>query len=235
MKTTRYPSGALQYLTVEPDNYNADRDYPMVILLHGFGANMEDLATLAPAISQDGYIYVFPQGPLSFELAPGQTGYAWTVPPPSRALLWTTSAETRDVEDLLADFFQEVLALYQVPAGNVMLGGFSQGGQMTYQYGLTHPKMFAGLAGLSAALPDLEMLRVRLTADRSQPVFIAHGQNDQLVPLENALKVRDFLEAEGYTPHFTEYPMAHQISPQEIHDLANWIGVFLPPMPALPD
>ena len=105
---------------------------------------------------------------------------------------------------------------------------------MTYQYGLTHPKMFAGLAGLSAALPDLETLRVRLTADRSQPVFIAHGQNDQLVPFESAVKVRDFLEAEGYTPHFTEYPMAHQISPQEIRDLAAWTATFLPPMPAVP-
>ena len=103
---------------------------------------------------------------------------------------------------------------------------------MTYQCGLHQPQVFAGLAGLSAALPEPEVLRDRLPADRSQPIFIAHGLNDQLVSLESAIRVRDFLEAEGYKPRYREYPMAHQINPQEIRDLVAWMAEFLPPLEA---
>ena len=48
----------LRYLVVLPNDYHPERDYPLLILLHGFGANMRDLVPLAGSISQNGYIYV---------------------------------------------------------------------------------------------------------------------------------------------------------------------------------
>ena len=58
----------LQYLAVLPDGYDSEASYPLIIMLHGFGANMHDLAGLAPAINPSGYVYVCPNAPIPFNL-----------------------------------------------------------------------------------------------------------------------------------------------------------------------
>ena len=78
MKAAQHQGRSLLYLTVEPDDYDASLQYPLFILLHGFGANMQDLASLAPAINREGYVYACPQAPLSFQIMPGMVGYGWT-------------------------------------------------------------------------------------------------------------------------------------------------------------
>ena len=71
MEAQEIAGAQLRYLTVHPDGYDPNKRYPMVIMLHGFGANMQDLAGLAPVIDTRGYVYAFPNGPESVELAPG--------------------------------------------------------------------------------------------------------------------------------------------------------------------
>ena len=75
MKTERHQGNHLKYLTLLPDDYQEDVTYPLVIMLHGFGANMEDLAGLAPAIETEGYVYACPNAPIPFDLGLGQVGY----------------------------------------------------------------------------------------------------------------------------------------------------------------
>ena len=62
MKYERHQGQDLQYLTVVPDNHDPDVNYPLVVMLHGFGANMQDLAGLAPAIESEGYVFACPNG-----------------------------------------------------------------------------------------------------------------------------------------------------------------------------
>ena len=58
------------------------RSYPMIILLHGFGAHMGDLASLAPAIDPTGYVYIFPNAPIPFrDRSRNATGYRLDVSP----------------------------------------------------------------------------------------------------------------------------------------------------------
>ena len=57
MQARRCQGRTLAYLMVEPDGYTAEVDYPLVVLLHGFGASMDDLAGLCPAIDRGGYLY----------------------------------------------------------------------------------------------------------------------------------------------------------------------------------
>src|SRR3954465_15631963 len=64
MKQVRYRGTSLEYLTVYPDAYDVQEAYPLIICLHGYGANMEDLTSLASALDPGGYLYVFPNGPL---------------------------------------------------------------------------------------------------------------------------------------------------------------------------
>jgi phospholipase/carboxylesterase len=228
MKAAEHQGRSLLYLTVEPDDYDANLQYPLIILLHGFGANMRDLASLAPAINREGYVYACPQAALAFQIGPGMMGYGW-MPRGAEA----TTEHIKQAEDALDTFFVEIMEKYHVSPGNVILSGFSQGGGMTYRCGLHQPHLFAGLAVLSGTLPDTESLRARLPEARNQPIFVAHGTVDGVLPIERGRAAHEFLEAEGYQPQYKEYPMAHEISPDVLSDLVQWSSGVLPPLSAL--
>ena len=212
---------------IEPDGYSPGVKYPMVIMLHGFGANMQDLAGLSPAIDPRGYVYAFPNAPLAFELGQGHVGYGWT-PPRGEG----TDDDVKRAEELLEVFFDRVIEQYNVTPGRVLLAGFSQGGIMTYRCGLERPDLFAGLAVLSASLPDPVQLKARLPSERKQPIFIAHGVHDQMLPVAPAREAAAFLEGEGYTVKYREYQMGHEINQQVMDDLVPWIKETLPPASA---
>ena len=211
----------LTYLTVYPQEYDPNLDYPLVILLHGFGASMYDLADLARLIDTKGYIYVCPNAPIPIQLEPGMVGFAWTAPgsnDPGQAL---------NAEKKLDGFFPEVMEKHRVAPGRALLLGFSQGGGLTYRCGLGRPDLFAGLVALSCSIRDPEEMRQKLPAERNQPIFIAHGLQDNI---ERARSSREFLEAEGYTPKYTEYNMGHEINQEVMRDLVPWIQRVLPPL-----
>ena len=215
----------LEYLTVVPDGYDPEARYPLVIMLHGFGANMADLAGLAPAINSTGYVYACPNAPIAFNLGFGQTGYGW-MPPRGQA----TPENVGNAERLLGEFFDEVAQGFQVAPGRAVLLGFSQGGGMTYRCGLQRQDMFCGLAALSATFPDPEELEARLPGACAQSIFIAHGRYDSMVSLDSGVKARRFLEEAGYSPEYHEYDMAHEIRPEVVDDLKSWLAAALPPL-----
>ena len=224
MRSEIHEGTGLKYITVVPDEYTPGSSYPLVIMLHGFGSNMQDLAGLAPAINATGYVYACPNAPISFQLGPGQTGYGWMTPRGGG-----TPEETANSEKLLGDFFDTVFQHFNVPPGQALLLGFSQGGGMTYRCGLGRADRFAGLAALSATLPDQDELAGRLPKERNQPIFVAHGRYDQMISEDTAHSAKSFLENNGYSPDFHIYDMGHEISGEELSDLVPWIAGVLPP------
>ena len=227
MKAEQCRGQGLAYLNIYPDNYQEDAAYPLVIMLHGFGANMRDLAGLAPSIDRDGYVYSFPNAPIPFNVGLNAVGYGWH-PPRAQA----SPEDFQKSEELVAGYFDEVFEQLGVSPGNAVLMGFSQGGGMTYRCGLERPDVFAGLAALSATLPDQEVLRAKLPPNRTQPIFIAHGEHDARISMDTAQAAREFLETEGYSPSYHEYPMGHEIPPAVISDLVPWLNGVLPPRPS---
>ena len=83
------------------------------------------------------------------------------------------------------------------------------------------------MVALSCSIRDTEEMRQKLPQERNQPIFIAHGLLDNI---ERAQSSREFLEAEGYTPTYTEYNMGHEISEEVMNDLVPWIQRVLPPL-----
>ena len=218
MEIRRHEGGALTNLCIEPDGYTPDRPYPLVILLHGYGSHMGDLAGLCQTIDRRSYLYALPNAPIPVQIGPGAVGYAWTGPPGGGGVGVDDSA----LEGLVA-FFEDVTDRYSVEPGRVVLGGFSQGGMMTYLWGLPNPDLFTGLVVLSSKVPDSDVLEKRLPADRTQPLFIAHGTADSMISVQDARESRDFLEAQGYTPEYREYDMGHQITEDVLADVVPWI------------
>src|SRR5439155_510917 len=61
------------------------------------------------------------------------------------------------------------------------------------------------------------------TTNRDVPIFMAHGLDDPLIPLERARMSRKLLESAGYRVEWHEYPMAHSVCAEEIADISSWL------------
>jgi phospholipase/carboxylesterase len=231
MKARLYEGGPLTYFLVEPDGYDPEATYPLIVLLHGFGANMYDLAGLAPAIGARGYMYACPNAPYAVDLGDGAVGYSWSRGRPGLPDLAEAGAAASgpSAEERLAAFFEEARREARTEPGRVVLAGFSQGGGLALRFGLPRPDEFAGLAVLSGAFRGSDQDRASLPQRRDMPIFMAHGLYDPMVSVQRSQETRAFLEDAGYEPEYHEYEMAHEISEEVIYDLVHWVHRVLPP------
>jgi phospholipase/carboxylesterase len=218
---------ALHYILVKPGGFEPDGSYPLLVFLHGFGASMHDLASLAPALDSAGYVYAFPNAPYEVNLGFGGTGYSWSAERPGVQ----PSAETRDIETLLDATLMELVAATGVAPGRIGLGGFSQGAGLTLRHGLLRPDIFSALTVLSGFFRDADTVKPLLPRQRTQPVFLVHGRQDQMIPLAQAHETKQFLEDAGYPVEYHEYDMPHTITDAVLSDLRPWLHAKLPPKP----
>ena len=229
MQARQIDGNSLTYMVVEPDDFDPQQEYPAVVLLHGFGASMTDLAGLSTMLDRTGYLYFFPNAPIAFQIAPNVTGYAWT-PPGGSADVHTTERAAERAEELLVGFYDEIEERHGVTDGGIVMGGFSQGGMMTYRFGLPRPEKFPGLVILSGRVPSPEGLTERLPEHRDQPIFVAHGTQDTMISVEDARASREFLTTNSYSPEYHEYHMAHEINDEVMADLGSWLRNVMPPL-----
>jgi phospholipase/carboxylesterase len=226
VETKAYEGKALPYVLAKPEGFTPDAGLPLVVMLHGFGSNMYDLAGLAPAMDASGYVYAFPNAPFEVQLGPGMTGYSWATGRPGMAL---PAPDAPSTDDLLDAFLQEIAPEVGAQHGHIILGGFSQGGGLTLSHGLPRAGVFCGLAVLSGFFRDPDAVRPRLPAERKQSIFVGHGTHDPMIAIDAGRTTRAFLEELGYPVTYNEYPMAHEVSQDELRDLVAWLHNVMPP------
>ncbi len=227
MEAKQFESSTLRALIVEPDDYDPSKEYSLIVLMHGYGSNMADLAGLTPAINRTDFLYACPNAPTAFDLGMGQTGYAW-------ANLYgnTYDQEALASEDKFMTFLEEVEATYPMRQDKLILGGFSQGGMMAYQIGLPLPDRFAGVFALSSTVKSPDLIRPRLPERRDQPIFVAHGTIDMIAPIQAGRGSIDLLRKWGFSPEYHEYEgMAHEIHQEVIDDFVHWLDRLVQPKP----
>ena len=111
-----------------------------------------------------------------------------------------------------------------VAAEKIVLAGFSQGGAITLQVGLRHGARLAGLVALSTYLPLEESLdKEASAANKRTPIFMAHGTQDPVIPVQLADASRRALEQRGYHVEWQTWPMPHSVCAEEVEAL----GLFL--------
>jgi phospholipase/carboxylesterase len=205
------PTLPLTYVERIPSGHAGE--LPLVICLHGRGADANDLADLAPVLD-GGYRFLFPNAPKKFEPMPGYSmGWTWFDGwPPAPAAI-------ADSRRLLLEFLDAALAHYPTPAGKIVLSGFSQGAMMALDCGFRTAQPIAGIAAMSGALYETEMVPLKQI-----PVLIAHGTEDDVIPVKGARRSRHYLEEHGVIPEYHELPIGHFISAEEIEVVRQFLA-----------
>lgn len=203
-----------------------------VIWLHGLGADGSDFEPVVPELGLDhapGIRFVFPHAPtMPVTCNGGYVMRAWydiiSLEPHSRQVDETGILKSRTaLRALIANENRR-----GIPSERIFLAGFSQGGAVAYTTALTHPEKLAGLIALSTYLPTTQIVSNEASpANRSIPIFAAHGTHDDVVSPTLGLAARDYLLDHGYQPAWHEYPMPHSVCMEEVEDIGAWLHAQL--------
>jgi phospholipase/carboxylesterase len=190
-----------------------------LVLFHGRGADELDLFPLLDAFDPERRLVgATPRGPLA--LPPG--GAHWYV----LGGIGTPEPKTFFTSyDAASEWLDAFVAEHGLAFERVVLGGFSQGGVMTYSLGLGagRPRP-AGLIALSSFMPTVEGFSLDLSPPLP-PVAIGHGTHDNVIGVEWGRRARATLEAAGADVLYRETPMFHQIDPDFVREIAAWLPV----------
>ena len=200
--------------------------YATLVLLHGRGADAQDLMPLVAELGRDDLLILAPQAPYALP-GPFGIGYAWY---DMHEIGEPDPASFAPSLGLLRQFLEAAIAGYPVATDRLFLLGFSQGAVMALAVGLAEPKRLAGVIALSGYLPVA--VDAAASADIGRlSVFIGHGNADPLIPVDEGRHARDALTAAGADVTYGEYPTAHRIAPAELEDIRTWIDTRLDATP----
>jgi phospholipase/carboxylesterase len=190
-----------------------------LVLFHGRGADELDLFPLLDAFDPERRLAgATPRGPLA--LPPG--GAHWYV----LGGIGTPEAETfRASYSAASEWLDGFVGELGLGFDKVVLGGFSQGGVMTYSLGLGagRPRP-AGLIALSSFMPTVDGFSLDLSPPLP-PVAIGHGKLDNVIAVDWGRRARATLEAAGADVLYRETQMFHQIDPEFVREIADWLPV----------
>jgi len=194
-----------------------------VIWLHGLGADGHDFEPIVPELELAQPVrFIFPHAPVRpVTINQGMRMRAWYD-------IFQFGGGPEDEAGIRASQ-QMVEALIEKESGRkIVLAGFSQGGAIVLQTALRHPGRLAGVLALSTYLPLAGTLaKERSEASKELPIFMAHGQFDDIIPLRRAEASRDALIALGYRVDWHAYPMPHSVCAPEIADIGEFLGRVL--------
>jgi phospholipase/carboxylesterase len=208
---------SLRYVLSVPSGRAVTETMPMVVMIHGRGADANDLADLAPMFdTAGGCRFVFPNARRPFEPYPGMSfGWTWFDGWPPQLASVSASREE------LLSFLTELRAKY--PTSSLVISGFSQGAMMSLDVGLRRD--VAGIVAMSGGLYEEDL--PDLTARARLPVLITHGALDDVVPVNYARRARRVLEDAGLAVEYHEYSMGHQVVPEEIEIVKAFLAKVL--------
>ncbi len=208
----------LHYLIQEP-KVKHDKN-PLLLLLHGYGSNEEDLFSFASELPNDSYV-ISVRAP--YDLQP--YGHAWyAIHFDADENKFSDNVQAKQSVELIAAFIDEIVKQYPIDAKNVTLIGFSQGAILSYATALTYPEKVSKVVALSGYFNQEIMPEVIDTKAISHlKFFVSHGSVDQVIPVEWARKAKPALENLDLEVEYQEYPVGHGVAPQNFFDFKKWL------------
>ena len=211
----------LQYIEIE----TGDNPTAAVIWLHGLGASGHDFEPVVPELGlpEDAAVrFIFPHAPnLPVTINGGMSMPAWY------DIMAMDIDRVVDTEQLRASA-DAVAKLVErekekgVPADRIIIAGFSQGGAVAYELGLSYPERFGGILALSTYFATADTVQ-RSEANADVPISVYHGTFDPMVPESLGVRSVEALKEMGYDPSYQTFPMEHSVCLEEIQDIGRFI------------
>jgi len=196
-----------------------NEDAPLLILLHGYGSNEQELLSFAGELD-DKYTILSLRAPYFLDFG----GYAWfNIDFTSEGIKIYDEEEIQTSLKRVIDFIKEAKNEFKVGKQKVVLAGFSQGAILSHLIALSYPELVDGVLAMSGFIRQNSLLTVAPKEDLTDlNIFITHGTQDMVIPIQQARESKAFLSKIGLNYKYKEYPMAHGISPECLEDIIHW-------------
>lgn len=200
-----------------------DEKPPVLLLLHGFGADENDLFGLAPYMDERFFVASV-QAPFALSFG----GRAWFE-------LYFEMGQVSGFDpkqfeqslEMILEFIDELIAEHDLDAKRVYLCGFSQGSMMSVSSVFSAPEKFAGAVLMSGRAANEMIVQENIEKLTDFPIFVTHGIFDTVLPIENGRATKEILARLPVKLEYKEYPMAHEISQESLRDVSNWMRLKL--------
>jgi phospholipase/carboxylesterase len=208
----------LEYL-VRPPKIILEKN-PLLLLLHGYGSNKEDLFSFASELPEK-YFVIAAQAPHDMQYG----SYAWyAINFDADANKFSDLKQAGESRDLILEFINEITSQFPIDEKDISLIGFSQGAILSYALALSYPQKIKRVMALSGYLNlDMAVPGFEKNDFSGLKVFASHGTVDQVIPVEWARKTPEALKPLGIEVTFKEYPIGHGVSPQNFYDFRKWL------------
>ena len=227
-------SSVLPHITFE----TAPSPKHSIIWLHGLGADGSDFVPIAEEMNLPVAVrYIFPHAPKQpVTLNGGLVMRAWydiSENDLESSHHETNNSTSQDATGIRASQTEiEKLIVQEQSRGvspeNIFLAGFSQGGVIALQTGLRYKDRLGGILALSTYLALADTLITEASvASKNTPIFMAHGNNDPIVPLALGKASREILLQQGYQLDWHEYAMQHSVCQEEVGDIEAWLTAVI--------
>lgn len=211
---------SLPYLVRQPKI--ASGHPPLLLMLHGYGSNEEDLFSFAGWLP-DSLLIISLRAP--FQLPP--YGFAWY------SINWDAAdGKVSDIRqaagsrDLIGKIIDEIIEKYRVDKSRICLMGFSQGAILSLATALTYPQKVQYVVALSGYLnPELIPEKPDASQVSKLQAYVSHGTSDPVIPVGWARRTQPFLAGLNIANEYHEYPDGHTVSGDNFESLSAWLKV----------
>ena len=212
-----HPQLSLQYLVRKPKTETENP--PLLLLMHGVGSNEQDLFSFAQYLP-DNYLIISARGPFTI----GPNSYSWFQVSFATGVPVINYTEAEKSRNTIIQFIDSLKTQFHFNDKEIYVGGFSQGGIMSYSVGLTRPDLIKGIAVMSGRL--LKEVKPQIASPNQLnhlKVYISHGTSDNVLSIEYAREANTYLKTINITPTYNEFEGGHTITNEMLLGLIYWL------------
>ncbi len=194
---------------------------PVIIMLHGYGSDENDLFSFATELPSK-YAIISLKAPIPMQ----PFGNAWyNIYFDNANGKFSDDEQAIASRDLIANCIDEIIEKYEVDPDHVTLLGFSQGTILSLAVALSYPEKLRNVIGLSGYVNEGILKEGYEKNDFSGlHIYSSHGSVDQVIPVDWARKTEPFLKELNIDCTYSEFPVGHGVAPQNFYELKEWLG-----------
>ncbi len=199
---------------------NTSEKSPVIIMLHGYGSDENDLFSFASELP-DNYTIISLKAPYAMQ----PYGNAWyTIHFDANDGKLSDDEQAIISRDLVLKCIDEIISVYNIDSENITLLGFSQGTILSLAVGLSFPEKIKNIIGLSGYINEAIFKENYTENDFSKlNIYSSHGSVDQVIPVDWARKTKPFLQNLNINCEYSEFPVGHGVAPQNFYELKEWL------------